>query len=120
MTTYTNCDTTPANGVSEQRHAWIKIIFMIQKYAMITTFIGGLYLNLSILFFRSALVLQHVFTRWTDLFLLSLMIISTVLGWWLLPYVKFPSAAARRSQYVSLASCSTLSCAHGVVIQILG
>ena len=121
MTTYTNHGTTPADDVSEQqRQAWIRTIFMIQKYAMIITFVGGLYLNLSILFFGDALVLQHIFTRWTDLFLLTGMIISTILGWWLLPYMKFPSAAARRFQYVILVYFTMLCFAHGVVIQILG
>jgi hypothetical protein len=111
----------PAVGVSKpQHHARIRTSFMIQKYAMIITFIGGLYLNLSILFFGDALVLQQVFTRWTDLFLLTGMIISTALGWWLLPYVKFTNAAAHRFQYVILVYFTMLCFAHGVVVQILG
>jgi hypothetical protein len=112
---------TPAMGVAlPLSYARLRTIFMVQKYAMITTFIGGLYLNLSILFFGDAQVLEHLFTRWVDLFLLTGMIISTVLGWWLLPHIEFRSAAARRFQYVILVYFTMLCVAHGIVIQLLG
>jgi hypothetical protein len=98
----------------------VRTMFMVQKYATMITFICGLFLNLSLIFFGEELTLSHVFTRAVDLFLLAGMLISAVLGWWVLPYVQFANAAARRFQIVILIYFVLLCLVHTIVIQILG
>src|SRR4051794_2255116 len=97
----------------------IRAAFWVQKYATIITFICGIYLNLALIFFGQDLTFRYVFTLSVDRFLLTNMIISTVLGWYVLRYVRFTSAGARRFQIVILSYFVMLCLVHGIVIQIL-